>query len=112
MALGGLGEANFGQYKDEKIIAYIAIGTGVGGVRIVDSQIDRNSQGFEPGHQIIVIGGKDCHCGGKGHFEAYVGGYYLERDFHKKGEDIRKRVRESKKTNKYCLRIESIVNWY
>lgn len=78
VALGGLGEANFGQYKDEKIIAYIAIGTGVGGVRIVDSQIDRNSQGFEPGHQIIVPDGNVCNCGGKGHLEAYVSGAYLK----------------------------------
>lgn len=78
VALAGLGEAYFGQFKDQKIIAYIAIGTGVGGVRIVDQKIDRNSLGFEPGHQIIVPDGRVCSCGGKGHLETYVSGAYLK----------------------------------
>lgn len=78
VALAGLGEACFGQFKDQKIIAYLAIGTGVGGVRIVDQKIDRNSQGFEPGHQIIVPDGNLCSCGGKGHLETYVSGAYLK----------------------------------
>lgn len=88
-AVVGLGEAVDGAGIGKKIVAYLTISTGIGGVRIVDQKIDQNSLGFEPGHQIIVIDGKDCHCGGKGHFEAYVAGYYLERDFHKKGEDIK-----------------------
>lgn len=78
VALGGLGEANLEEFRNQKIIAYIAIGTGVGGVRIVNGNIDENSQGFEPGHQIIVEGGKSCHCGGLGHLESYVGGAYLQ----------------------------------
>lgn len=88
-AVVGLGEAVYGAGKDRKIVAYLTISTGIGGVRVVDQKIDENALGFEPGHQIIVIDGKDCHCGGKGHFEAYVAGYYLERDFHKKGENIK-----------------------
>lgn len=88
-AVTGLGEAVSGAGIGKKIIAYLTISTGIGGVRIVDQKIDQNSLGFEPGHQIIVIDGKDCHCGGKGHFEAYVGGWYLERDYHMKGQDIK-----------------------
>lgn len=76
-ALVGLSEA---VSLDKKIVAYIGIGTGIGGVRIVNNIIDHNSLGFEPGHQIIEIDGKLCNCGGKGHLEAYVGGAYVGRN--------------------------------
>jgi len=52
-ALCGLGEANYGAGKGFKIVSYITISSGVGGVRIVEGKIDENSYGFEPGHQII-----------------------------------------------------------
>ncbi len=76
-ALVGLGEA---VGLNKKIVAYIGIGTGIGGVRIVNNKIDQNSLGFEPGHQIIEIDGKICNCGGRGHLEAYVGGAYVGRN--------------------------------
>ena len=88
-AVVGLGEATFGSGVGKNIVAYITISTGVGGAKIVDQKIDKTSLGFEPGHQIIVIDGKDCHCGGKGHFETYVGGWYLERDYQIKPQDIK-----------------------
>lgn len=88
-AIGGLGEANFGAGKGYKIISFITIGTGVGGARIVDGKIDKNSLGFEPGHQIIVPEGNLCNCGGKGHLETYVAGSYLEKNYHQKSEDIK-----------------------
>jgi len=86
--LEGLGEANFGAGSDKEIVAFVTIGTGVGGVRIVKKTIDQNALGFEPGHQIIVIDGHDCNCGGKGHLEAYIGGSYLEKIYGKKAEDL------------------------
>lgn len=86
--LEGLGEAVFGAGQGYKIVAYLAIGTALGGVRIVDGQIDKNFQGFEPGHQIIVPDGHPCECGGKGHLETYVGGYYLQKTYKQKAEDI------------------------
>ncbi len=52
-ALVGLGEAKFGAGREDKIVAYITISTGFGGVRIVNQKIDNKSVGFEPGHQII-----------------------------------------------------------
>lgn len=52
-ALAGLGEATWGAGKRYKIVAYLTIGTGVGGARIVNEKIDQNALGFEPGHQII-----------------------------------------------------------
>ncbi len=77
-ALVALGEANYGAGKGKNIVAYLGIGTGVGGARIVNAKIDQNSLGFEPGHQIIVPDGNLCHCGGKGHLETYVAGAYQE----------------------------------
>ncbi len=88
-AIEGLGEANFGAGKDKEIIAYITIGTGVGGMRIVNGSIDKNALGFEPGHQIIIPDGNLCACGGKGHLEAYVAGSYLEKIYGQKGKDIK-----------------------
>lgn len=87
-AVVGLGEAKAGTDLENNIIAYITISTGVGGVRIVDGKIDRNALGFEPGHQVILPNGSPCHCGGKGHWETLVGGYYLERDYKQKPEQI------------------------
>lgn len=49
----GLGEAVFGAGRNYKIIAYLTIGTGIGGVRIVEKKADEKTYGFEPGHMII-----------------------------------------------------------
>ena len=87
-ALDSLGEAVFGSGKNHSIVGYIQIGTGVGGAKIIDGKLDKNSLGFEPGHQIIIPGGKECKCGGKGHLEAYVSGAYLERNYGQKGENL------------------------
>jgi predicted NBD/HSP70 family sugar kinase len=56
-AMVGLGEAVFGAGKGYKIVAFLTISTGIGGVRIVDGKIDVGVFGFEPGHQIIDADG-------------------------------------------------------
>ncbi|MBI3335208.1 MAG: ROK family protein [Candidatus Portnoybacteria bacterium] len=86
--LAGLGEAVYGQGKEQSIVAYLAVGTGVGGTRIVNKTIDKNAWGFEPGHQIIEINGKKCLCGGKGHLESYISGGAIERELGKKPYEI------------------------
>ena len=86
--LAGIGEAVYGAGKGCNITAYITIGTGVGGARIVNSKLDSNSLGFEPGHQIIVPDGSPCSCGGKGHLEAYISGSSLEGTFNQDAADI------------------------
>ncbi|MBU1000723.1 ROK family protein [Patescibacteria group bacterium] len=91
-ALGGLGEAVKGAGAGKNIVAYLGIGTGIGGVRIVEGKIDKNSLGFEPGHQIVVIDGNQCHCGNKGHLEAYVGGLYIEKIYQQRAENIKDAV--------------------
>lgn len=87
-AIEGLGESVKGAGLDKEIVAFINIGTGIGGVRVVEGKIDRNSMGFEPGHQIIIPDGNDCTCRGKGHWEAYVSGLYLERIYGQKAAEI------------------------
>jgi predicted NBD/HSP70 family sugar kinase len=52
-ALSGLGEAHFGAGRNQKIVMYMTISSGVGGVRIIDGKIDARKIGFEPGQQII-----------------------------------------------------------
>ncbi len=86
--LAALGEASFGAGVGKNIVAYLTISTGVGGGRVVSGKIDSNSLGFEPGHQIIVIDGAICDCGGKGHLESYVSGSGIERIYGKKAQSI------------------------
>lgn len=78
-ALVGLGEAIFGAGKDHPIVAYITISTGVGGVRIVDGKIDRNTYGFEIGHTIIE-NGHDV--------ESIISGGALEKRFGKPSHEV------------------------
>jgi glucokinase len=53
--LGALGEAAYGAGRDERIMAFLTISTGVGGGRIVDGHIDKYASGFEPGQQIMDL---------------------------------------------------------
>lgn len=87
--LQGVGESIYGAGVGSDIVSTIIIGTGVASTRTVAGEIDKNSLGFEAGHHIIVPDGRDCDCGGKGHFEAYVSGSGILRGYGKKGEDIK-----------------------
>ncbi|MBU0707167.1 ROK family protein, partial [Patescibacteria group bacterium] len=91
--LGGLGEATYGSGKDKKIVAYIAIGTGIGGTRIVNKKIDANSIGFEPGH-IIICAGKKSYLPPYylGEWEGLVSGTALEKRYGMKSKLIKKKA--------------------
>lgn len=111
--LGGLGEANFGAGKNYNIVAYYAIGTGLGGVRIVNKKIDYSSQGFEPGHQIIVPGGKKWPaCGQKGCLESLVSGTAFYKNYKIKPEQC-KNQKIWQDFSKYLAQgiINAIVLW-
>lgn len=111
-ALVGLGEASQGAGKEKKVVAYLGIGTGVGGVRIINQQIDTNSLGFEPGHQIIIPNGNCCNCGGKGHLETYISGYYLENKYQQKCQDIKDEVIWDEVAKYLSIGINNtIVHW-
>ncbi len=80
-AMWGLGEAMHGKGKNERIVVYLTVSTGVGGCRIVDKAIDDNAFGFEPGHHIIEPNGPECGCGGRGHLEALISGAAVQKKF-------------------------------
>lgn len=110
--LGGLGEAVFGAGKDFPIIAYITIGTGIGGVRIVDKKIDRNSSGFEPGHQVISTDNTLCSCGGTGHLESYIAGSYLKGIYGANAENLKDEVIWTEVSKYLSLGLNNtIVHW-
>jgi glucokinase len=83
-ALVGLGEAVHGAGKGSKIVAYITISTGVGGVRIVDKKIDANSWGFEPGHQIINFSKE-----GTKSLSSFISGKWIKKIYGKEPKEIR-----------------------
>jgi len=72
-ALGGLGEST--TRKKSKILGFITLSTGIGGVRIVNGSIDYHALPNEPGHQILDPKGRFWPgCGQKGCFEALGSG--------------------------------------
>ncbi len=86
--LSGLGEAAFGAGRKYRLIAYVAIGTGLGGIKIIDKEIDKSTQGFEPGHQIIKLNGPFWPpCGQNGCLESYVGGRAFAQKYKIKPEN-------------------------
>ena len=88
-ALVGLGEAVSGTGKGHRIVAYMTVSTGVGGVRIVNGKIDENALGFEPGHQVINFDGPNCTgCGVSGHLESYICGRDVEAKYKMKPYEI------------------------
>ncbi len=70
--MAGLGEARLGAGKDARIVAYVGVGTGVGGTLVVDGFVAPHIQGFEPGHQIIEASTGET-------LEARIGGRMLSR---------------------------------
>lgn len=69
--LSALGESVYNNLENKKIIAYLSLGTGVGGALVVNNNINPNHFGFEPGRQIIknnqslekLIGSKNLKTG-------------------------------------------------
>ncbi len=85
-ALIGLGEAKYGAGMGNNIVAFIGSGTGIGGVRIVDGNIDANRWGFEPGHHIINYDSTPDH------WEAFASGSGLVREYGEPAEKIKDKV--------------------
>lgn len=104
-ALCGLGEAYFGAGKNKKIVAYLTIGTGVGGARIVNGHIDANIYGFEPGHQFICFeAGRDL--------ESYISGRSLKKQYKREPSQITdQKVREEVSRYLAYGLANTIVHW-
>ncbi len=81
-AAAALGEAVRGAGRYARSVAYLTVSTGIGGARVVGGKLDATfPRGFEPGHHILVQGGKLCGCGQRGCFEAYASGTAFEKTF-------------------------------
>jgi len=89
-AIVGLGEMKYGAGRGFTIGAYITVSTGVGGARYINGTIDKNSFGFEPGHQIIKMGDSiicpSCHHAGC--LESLVSGSAIHNRLGKHPRDI------------------------
>lgn len=74
---GVLGEREFGAGRGLDNLAYIALGTGIGGGAIVDGHLllGKDGNAVEIGHLTIDYTGRlRCGCGRRGHWEAYCSG--------------------------------------
>jgi predicted NBD/HSP70 family sugar kinase len=78
-SLAALGEAVKGGGTGYKIVAYLGVGTGIGGARVVNNTIDAKSIGFEPGHMIIAPGKT---------LESLIAGSTIMEKYHKKAAEL------------------------
>lgn len=74
-------EARLGLGTTYDNIAFLTVGTGVGGGLLLDGQLYRGHSGLaaELGHLIVNPGGERCGCGNRGCLEAMASGTALER---------------------------------
>ncbi|MHB1679904.1 MAG: ROK family protein [bacterium] len=70
-------EWKLGAGQGIKNLICIFIGTGIGSGLIINNKLIDGCSGSagEIGHIVIVSGGRKCHCGNNGCFEAYAGGW-------------------------------------
>ncbi len=87
-ALAALGEAAYGAGKEQNVVAYLTVSTGVGGARVDRGEIDAVSLGFEPGHQILDPDKTLCPSCPGNTLEDYISGTSLEKRFGKKPKEI------------------------
>jgi glucokinase len=80
--VGGAGEAELrlGAAREYRDVAVLIVGTGVAGALFVDGR-PYTAGGFagELGHSIVVPGGRECVCGGRGHLETVASAAAIAR---------------------------------
>jgi glucokinase len=72
-------EQRFGAAAGARVVALVAIGTGIGGALVVDGEVYRGAHGVAPelGHLRLVPDGRRCPCGKRGCWERYCSGTAL-----------------------------------
>jgi glucokinase len=79
------GEHLHGAGRGDRSMAYIVVGTGVGGAIIVDDAILRGGAGGagEIGHVTLDAQGERCSCNNFGCVETFLSGPWLARRYHR-----------------------------
>lgn len=74
--MAALGELTFGRGRAGHTMAFLTLGTGIGGAVIIDGRLRLGPLGAagEIGHQTIVPDGPRCGCGNRGCLEALASG--------------------------------------
>jgi predicted NBD/HSP70 family sugar kinase len=108
--LGALGEYVFGWGEGKQDLAYVKLGTGIGGGMVLGGSLHRGSGGtaMEIGHITVDYQGRRCPCGNRGCLERYVGGRELLASARKDGleiEDIPSLVSRARSGDAACRRI-------
>lgn len=98
--IAAYGEAKSGAGCGYERVAYLTIGTGVGGALITNATLPLESQEYEPGRQIIPETAKTL--------EDFVGGRALEREFGIAPEHLPRSV-FTERTHTLALGILSII---
>lgn len=75
-------EHRVGSLRGCKTAAMVTLGTGLGAALILNDRLFRGGRGSgtEPGHMILVNGGRPCSCGNRGCAEAYCAATRLAKD--------------------------------
>lgn len=103
--MAALGEAHYGAAQGYGIVAYVGLGTGVGGSRVVYGRLDaRGKMGLETGHQVI-----DAKTGAT--LESLVGGAALQKEFGMPPKELPKHVWEGRTPILAAGIWNAIVHW-
>lgn len=74
--VAAVGEGRFGAARGERHLAYVHLGTGLGGGLVFDGRLYHGATATagEIGHMLVNEDGPVCSCGKPGHLEAYASG--------------------------------------
>jgi len=106
-ALAGLGEALAGAGRGYKVVVYITVSTGIGGVRIVNGKIDSGDKKFVEIIKIITPNNNEPQ-----HLESYVSGTAIEASYGVKAENLKDSKAWIEITNSLAIGLNNvIVQW-
>jgi len=93
----------------ENILA-ITVGTGVGSGIIINGELYiGDGLAGEIGH-VVVDSREECHCGGRGHLEAYFGGWALKKRYNRNVKELMANEEFFYSSNEFRLFCREVAN--